>query len=125
MAILYKITSGLFFNIGIFIKAAAEDKHRVQKDNAQSQRNHNKDCPALIALKIYLRHAGNNCSGSCLFSLYGNSVLLYISDSLDRGHTGSFLYRLSGADINRKPGEQDRTCNNPQIWECADLNVSS
>ena len=58
--IYYKITSGLVFDIGIFVKAAAEDKHRVQEDNAQSQGNHNKDCPALIALKICLRHAGNN-----------------------------------------------------------------
>ena len=55
-----KITSGLVFDIDIFVKAAAEDKHRVQEDNAQSQGNHNKDCPALIALKICLRQAGNN-----------------------------------------------------------------
>ena len=82
--IYYKVTSGLVFDIGIFIKAAAEDKHRVQEDNAQSQGNHNKDCPALIALKICLRHAGNNCPGSCLFSLYGNHVLLYIADCLNR-----------------------------------------
>ena len=74
----------MFFDIGIFIKAAAENKHRVQENNAQSQRNHNKDRPALIALKICLRHTGNNCSGIYLFSLYGNGILLYIADSLDR-----------------------------------------
>ena len=83
-AIYHKITSGLFFDIGIFIKAATHYEHRVQKDNTQSQRNHNKDCSALIALKICLRHVGNNCPGNCLFSLYGNRVLLYIADSLDR-----------------------------------------
>ena len=54
-------------------------------------------------------------------------LLFWVSSgcSLDRWHTRSFLYRLSGADINRKPGEQDRTCDNAQIWECADLNVST
>jgi len=82
--IYYKITSGLFFDIGIFIKAAAKDKHGVQEDNAQSQGNHNKDCPAPIALKVGLRHARNNCSGICLFPLYGNRILFYIADSLDR-----------------------------------------
>ena len=82
--IYYKITSGLVFDIGIFVKTATHYEHRIQKDNAQSQRNHNKDRPALIALKIGLRHTGNNCSGICLFSFYGNGILLYIADSLDR-----------------------------------------
>ena len=79
-----KVTFGMGFDINIFIKAAAEDKHGVQEDDAQSQGNHNKDRPALIALKVGLRHARDNCSGSCLFSLYGNHVLLYIADCLNR-----------------------------------------
>ena len=72
------------FDINIFIKAAAEDKYRVQEDDAQSQGNHNKDRPTLIALEVGLRHARNNCSGICLFPLYGNRILFYIADSLDR-----------------------------------------
>ena len=79
-----KVTSGLFLYISSFIKAAAEDKYRVQEDDAQSQGNHNKDRPALIALEVGLRHARNNCSGICLFPLYGNRILFYIADSLDR-----------------------------------------
>ena len=79
-----KVTFGMGFDINIFIKAAAEDKYRVQEDNTQSQGNHNKDRPALIALKICLCHARDNCPGICLFPLYGNRILFYIADSLDR-----------------------------------------
>ncbi len=62
------VTFGMGFDINIFIKAAAEDKHGVQEDDAQSQGNHNKDRPALIALKVGLRHARNKLFGICLFS---------------------------------------------------------
>ena len=59
---LYRNTFGMGFDINIFIKAAAEDKYRVQEDDAQSQGNHNKDRPTLIAL------AGNEkptAQGAC------------------------------------------------------------